>query len=423
VNLVLCAIAAVLTAAASPSPIPVPSPSATVSATASATPLPSPSPIIPPRDAPPVRVTTPPFAPAHLTSMPKPPDSLWLGDATSIAVPMTIRAGRPYIEAILNGHSATLLVDTSAVGTLLDADRIDSAASVADVSLQIDQLRFPHLTAQAASVRAYTETNLGTAADMIVGEDLLSRYPVQLDFPDKTLTIYRDQQSAAAAMPKNAVAAAMRVIDDHPAIEASLDGDAGLWFSLATGMGGELLLEPDADHAAHLVREPSLPYEDITAAGSLFGRLVRAKTFTIGGVTFYQPLVGVVDSQRPGSELSGALGANILSRLDLFIDEPGSSMSFVAGPGTTSARLYDPSGLQLALRHNTIVVRSVVPGSPADAAHLHPNDEVLSINGLAPATLEFARTLLDGSPGTKVQVVYRRFGFTRSATLALRVLI
>ena len=385
--------------------------------------MPLPSPILPPRDAPPVRVTTPPFAASHLTAIPKPPDSLWLGDATSIAVPMTIRAGRPYIDAILDGHSATLLIDTSAVTTLLDADLSDTGASSAVVSLQIDQLRFPHLATQTAPVRTYAQTNLGAPADMVLGEDLLSRYPVQLDFPNRTLTIYRDAQSAAAAIPKSAVAAPMRVIDDRPTVEASLDGDAGLWFSLATGMGGEVLLEPDADGAAHLVRQLTLPYDDITPAGVLSGRLVRAKAFVIGGVTFYQPLVGVVDAQRPGSALSGALGSNILSRIDLFIDQPASSVSFVAGPATTSARLYDPSGLSLSLRHNAIAVRSVVPGSPADTARLRPGDEILSINGLAPATLEFARTLLDGSPGTKVQVVYRRFGLTRSATLLLRVLI
>ena len=352
--------------------------------------------------------------------MPQAPDSLWLGDETSIAVPMTIRGGRPYIDAVLDGHPATILVDTSAVTTLVDNDLIEAGGAI---SLQIDQVRFPHLSPQVAAVRNYTQTNLGAPADAIVGTDLLSRYPVQFDFPDRMLTIYRDSQSAAGAMPKTAVPAAMRIIDGRPAVEASLDGDAGLWFSLATGVAGDISLEPDADRAAHLARQPSLPYDVIAPAGTTSGRLVRAKAFALGGVTFYQPLIVIVNAERPGSELAGALGADMLSRLDLFVDQSASTVSFVAGPGTTSARLYDPSGILLQTRRDQIVIRAIVPGSPADAMRLRPGDQILSINGLAPATLEFARTLLDGNPGSKVLIVYRRWDLTRTATLQLRVLI
>lgn len=357
-----------------------------------------------------------------MTTVRKGPDSLWLGDATSISIPMTVRSGRPYIDAILDGHSATVLIDTAAVTSLIDTDLVAPSSQPTMLSLQIDQLRFTHLAPQSASVRSYTETTLGVPADLILGMDLLSRYPVQFDFPNKTLTIYRDSQSATAAMPKTAIAAPMRVLEGRPAVEATLDGDGGLWFSLATGAGGDVSLEPNADHAAHLGRQSSLPYEETTMTGTLYGRLVRANSFTLGGVAFAQPLVDIVNAQRPGSVLSGALGASTISRLDLLIDVPGSTLAFQAGQGMTSARLYDPSGMQLALRRGAIVVSGVVPGSPA-ADRLRPGDAIVSINGLVPASLEFARSLLDGSPETKVQVVYRRYGITRSATLVLKVLI
>jgi PDZ domain len=341
----------------------------------------------------------------------------------SIAVPMDVYRGRPYIDVILNGHPATFLIDTSAVTTLIDSQVLNAAANRSVVSLQIDDLRFPRLSPQPAAVRSYSETNLGAAADGIIGADLLAHYPIQFDFPDRILTIYRNSASAAIAVPKTAVAAPMRVIDNRPALEAVLDGDQGLWFSLSTGAGFETQLEPNADHAERLVHQQTVPFEEISDSGSTFGRLGRARSLVLGGVTFYQPLVAVLNLQRPGSQLSGALGADMLSRLNFFIDETSSSVSFVAGPAATSAFLYCPSGITLVWRHGAIVIRSVIPDSPADVAHLKSGDEVLSINSLAPATLDFARQLLDGSPGSKVVVVYRRWGITRSAELTLRVLI
>ena len=189
---------------------------------------------------------------------PRPPDSMWFGDSTSIAVPMTLHGGRPYIDVIVNGHPATLLVDSSAVTTLIDADALDGQSQSAVLSLQIADLRFPRLSVQSTKVRSYTETNLGVAADGIIGADLLGRYPVNFDFPNRMLTIYRDSHSAAAAQPQSATTAAMRVIDGRPAVEASLDGDRGLWFSLATGVADDVQLEPAVDHASRLARQPSL---------------------------------------------------------------------------------------------------------------------------------------------------------------------
>jgi hypothetical protein len=422
----LFAFAAVCCASAVAYGLPAPAPTEPPpTATAAPTPMsaPSPSPIVPPHDAPPVRATTAPFTGVNLLSAPQIPDSIWMASSNAIAVPMTVYRGRPYLDVILNGHPATMLLDTGAVATLIDRQILDDSPNHAAVSLQIDDLRFPHLAAQPAGVRSYTETNLGAPADGIIGADLLSRYPAEFDFPNRMLTIYRNSASIAGAVPKTAVSAPFRVIDGRPALEASLDGDQDLWFTVATGAGFEMQLEPVADHAARLERQVTVPFDDTTASGDISGRLARARTLVLGGVTFYQPLVAILNLQRPGSELSGALGAELLSRLNFFLDESSTNVSFVAGPAATSAFLYHPCGVSLVWRHGAIVVKNVIPGSPADAAHLRPNDEILSINGLAPATLDFARQLLDGSPGSKVVVVYRRWGITHSASLVARVLI
>jgi hypothetical protein len=350
---------------------------------------------------------------------------LWLGNASVVNVPMIIHAERPFIQVLIDGHPATVIIDTAAITTMVDTNTTGETGATAEISLQIGDLRFPRLQAQRADVRAYSETHLGAEADAIIGRDLLQRYPVVLDYPNRALTVFRDSHGAAAALPTGAVSLALRVIEGRPAIQAVLDGQSPLWFALGTGAGYEILLNPSAEHSGrYLPAEHSIPFQEAMPGGDLDGMLVRAHSLTLGSLTFNQPLLVVSSATRvqPRSELAGGLGATLFSRLTLSIDEISGSAAVVALPSATSARFYDPSGIALVMRRGAIIVHSVVPGTPADG-HLREGDEIVTINGLAPATLDFARQLLDGAPGTKVVVAYRRWHLIHYVILPLHVII
>jgi hypothetical protein len=415
--------------ASSPLPSPTASnalpPSAAPSATGSATSaMPSLPPLVPPHDAPPVRTTTPPLgAVSPAPAMPL-PESMWLGGDQEITLPLALHAGRPYVSGLLNGHPAVFILDTSAVTTLVDTAIIGNRMARRVAAIQFGELHLPHVAIVAAPVRAFSETFLGSPADAVIGRDLIEAGPLTLDYPQRTLTLYRSGVPSPTPLA-GATILALRVLDDRPAVAASLDGQAPSWFALATGAGFGVRLEPGSDIASRLARERWIPYtEETPNAGTMTGRLVRARSMSLGGLLFYQPLVALVGAQEsPASGLAGALGSGLLSRLIVTLNEAQGSATFVAPPGATRPQLFDPSGLVLAMRRDAIVVERVLPGSGAAEAHLRPGDDILSINGLAPATLDFARELLDGSPGTKVRVVFRRFGILHTATFVLRVLI
>ncbi len=350
---------------------------------------------------------------------------MWLGTDTSVNVAMTTHAQRPFISVVLNGHPATFVVDTSAAFTYIDAGAA-TENTAGTISLQIGDLRFPHLQPLRLNVRYYCETYLGAPADGIVGRDLLARYPVLLDFPNHTMTVFRDSHAAATAQPPSAVSLGLRVIDGQPAVQGSVDGQSAVWLALATGASFQMQANPSSviagryAHAEHL-----LPFQEPTLGGDVSGQLVRAHALTLGALTFSQPLLVLLDmaSDHPRSELVGSLGATMLTRLSVLIDESAGNAAIFAPPGSTSALLYDPSGITLIARHGAILIRGVVPGTPADAAHLRQGDEILSINGLAPTSLDYAQQLLDGSPGTHVVLSYRRWHAVRSATITLHVII
>ena len=337
---------------------------------------------------------------------------------------MVIHGERPFIQALIDGHPTLFIVDTGVLTTIVDTGALD-ASDASTVSLQIGDLRLPKLPVVQAPVRSYAETYLGQAADGIIGRDLLGRYPVLLDFPNRMMTIFRDSKSAAGTQGAGTVSLALRVIDGQPAVAGSLDGQPARWFSLRTGAGSQAQLTLSQERPSNQNHgERSLPYQEATAQGNVFGLLVRAHSLAIGSLNFSQPLVALLGTTQGGaSELAGAFGAMMLSRLSLLIDETSSTAAIVAPPGSTDALLYDPSGITLEMRRETIMVRAVVPGAPADLAHIRPGDEIVSIDGLAPATLDFARQLLDGKPGQKVQIAYRRWHLVHTATLTLHVII
>jgi PDZ domain-containing protein len=342
----------------------------------------------------------------------------------AIAVPMMIHGERPFVQVLIDGRSATLIVDTAALDTVIDEHALDDVSD-ATISLQIGDARMPKLRIAHGDVRSYAQRYLGAPADGIIGRDLLARYPVALDFPNRIMTVFRDSRSAAAAQAPGALDLPLRVIGGQPAVAGSLDGQQTRWFALATGASPQVQLDPSLARTSGLLpAQHSIPFEEPNVFGAASGTLVRARTLGLGKLSFNQPLVALVTIARAAPpELAGVLGAMTLSRLALLIDELASTVSLSATPGATAARLYEPSGIALELRGDTIVIRSVVPGTPADVAHLRAGDEIVSINGLAPATLDFARQLLDGSPGQKVTIVYRRWRFVHTAVIPLHVII
>jgi hypothetical protein len=255
---------------------------------------------------------------------------------------------------------------------------------------------------------------------------LLARYAVQFDFSNRLLTIFRDPRTAVTSQTVNAVTLPLQTIDGQPAVQASLDGQQPSWFFLNTGAGFAVQLDPGSDLARRYARvQPSIPFQSATASSNTNGKMIRVHSLQLGSLTFNQPLLALLalPTDLPRNQIPGALGSLMLAKLSLLINEPAANATVAATPGATLAPIYDPSGLTLIARRGAIVVHSVVPGTAADAAHLRAGDEIVSINGLAPATLEFARQLLDGSPGQHIVVVYRRWHTDHAATLTLHVII
>lgn len=121
------------------------------------------------------------------------------------SLPITIDAGHPLVQASINGHAVSVLLDTGAQGSLV------TPGTVARLGLPRDRQRTTDLRGIGGSVSSqkalihnfavagseYLDMSVGISSlpasdrtDGLIGADILSVYDLDLDFPGRMLTLY-----------------------------------------------------------------------------------------------------------------------------------------------------------------------------------------------------------------------------------------
>jgi len=292
-------------------------------------------------------------------------------------------------------------------------------------TLQIGVVRFIGLKVATARIDPFAQTYLGSSATGILGSDLFAHYPVTIDYANLTLTIYRDEASAVAARPAGAAVIPLALIDGMPSVACGVEGknappcfvdvyadeDVALW------------------GAASDVSRRSIGIRDADPDHEMNGTVERARTMSIGTTTISGPLVDRMGSSEPpvpSSKVRAVIGSGLLSRFSVTIDELGSALILAPNsPAATNAApsAFDGSGLWLIWRNGQVVVRSIVPLSPADRAKLRPGDVLLTIDGKPPLDLDSAVRAFERPTGTKVALEYQRRNAKKEIVLTLRSLI
>ncbi|HET9505057.1 MAG TPA: aspartyl protease family protein [Hymenobacter sp.] len=202
---------------------------------------------------------------------------------------------------------------------------------------------------------------------------------------------------------------------------------------LDTGAGHALSLETTADRRMHLPAAHLRADLGRGLSGVITGYLGRVGAVQLGRYQLPQVLTSFPDSgqvhlrlRRQEAQRQGNLGYEALKRFNLVIDYPHQRLLLRPNAHYQRPFEHDMSGLDLlaagpGLRRCLIV--GVVPGSPAAAAGIEPDEELLAINALPAALLslsEIAR-LLRAQDGQRLHLVLRRpDGELRTATLVLR---
>lgn len=394
----------------------------------SATVTPLPLPPVPPPDAAGISATTAPIG--SLSPQPRPtvPETIWLATSDACSVRMDLHGGRPFVPVVVDGVRREFLLDTlgpSAIDEQVPADRVEGSYSLR--TLQIGDVRFTGVRVERERLAPFSQSYLGSAADGIVGEDLFVRYPVTIDYPGRTVTIYRTEAAVAASRPTDSTTIPLQLVRGAPAVACTVDGaDVGPCF-IDVNSDADLALRSRPADVERLFRSrPSLAdMREAEPGREIAGRIIRAHSATLGSMTLDGPLVQLPASEGAAANGSAhaSVGSGLLGRFVVTVDVPKGALYLDGVANADRASQFDRSGLWLVWRSNQIVVRSVDRGSPAGVAGLLSGDTIVAVDGKAAQDLDAVRAQLIGIPGDKVTLTYQREGRRRDVMLTLRTLM
>lgn len=237
------------------------------------------------------------------------------------------------------------------------------------------------------------EARMGRAVDGILGYDFISRFVVEIDYFDHSLTLHDrhtfDYQGDGAVAP-------VVLAGSTPEVEAAITAPGGEpitgEFLVDTGASGSVICTKPFAAANHLSSAFSKTFEYIGGfgvGGESSSTIARLASLTIGGLTFKAPACALSHDEGGAladPHIAGLIGGMVLSRCTVFFDYDRKRMILEPNADFDKPFELDWSGLILKTGgrgdFHTITVVRTIPGSPAEAAGIQEGDVITAADGV-----------------------------------------
>lgn len=259
-----------------------------------------------------------------------------------------------------------------------------------------------------------------------LGAELLRRFPVTIDYQQKTVTFYRPGLSVPR--PVGAQIVPLYFNDGHPYVELGIDDVPGI-FGLDTGDDGSIALFPSFyEQHRFPVEQPVLANYAVGFGGGLVNLLTRIGSVALGDATIERPLVRLSQTAKGGfsvDAIAGNLGQQFLSNFVFTLDYERHVGYFQRSGAFGKPTDYDRSGLTLIEHGEALIVGRVDGWTPAARAGVRQGDTVLAINGRAAGHTPrgLYRRMLAGPAGSPITLEIRRGNSRRQIMFRLEELL
>jgi hypothetical protein len=147
-------------------------------------------------------------------------------------------------------------------------------------------------------------------------------------------------------------------------------------------------------------RPDSTAPEDRSLQAPIELRILRGPALDLGGVVFPAPLMALEEpGGRHAAAYDGAIGMELLRRLDLVFDPDASRVWIKPNPAFDDPWRHDRAGFSLRSKDGTWRVARVDDGAPAAAAGLRVGDVVPGLDATGAANLDW---IIGGAAGQPV---------------------
>ncbi len=375
--------------------------------------------------------------------------------ANSVRFPFELLANAIFLSALVNGRGPYLFaLDTGSSNSVVASEVAielglksgqqflsSGAGSSSNVASKVDALEIvlpggvTRSTAQGATVSmAGLWPLIGRRIYGDIGYDVIAPFVVEIDYAGQSITLHDPAHYRYAGrgttMPFHLLGGSDPQIDgtlivaNRPPIPVR--------FTIDTGAGGTIVSSPVVDRYRLLEAVgKTVATEDEGVGGAEPTEVLgRISALHVGPYIVDRPVIALsrdTEGSLSNEALSVNLGGNILRRFTMIVDYAHGQLTLEPNAHFADPFASDASGLLLAAEgtdFHTIVVRAVVPDSPASASRMLRGDIIVAING-EPAsgyTLWQFEELLTKS-GSTVALTLRRGDRSFVEYLALRSLV
>lgn len=257
---------------------------------------------------------------------------------------------------------------------------------------------------------------------MLVGWEILQSFAVRMDFQHNELTFFDlshfTYQNNGAAIPL--------ILNKHGNgiyFDAKVDGVKGR-FQLDSGNEGYLFINSGFVSRHHLQQKLHATLRSYNGRGlggdSPEAWIVRTPTLDIGGIILHDPIVRLqTASDTYLQELAGNIGQTILKHFTVTVDCRHHVMYLEKRPDWDAREIFNRAGFVYDDQEDGDEVKTIFPGSPAEAVGLKRGDLITAVNGAKPADNLHDPAFLQ-PVGTTVNLTVRRDGVELTFDLTLR---